>query len=541
MIHAVCEVPGSKRREGESGLPRRRASLRELGPEAAILLLALALRLYAATGEMYFDPIIYAQNAYNILQGTFTLSTDSWYAHRLPVFVPLVPLYALLGVGPWVSRIWPLAVSLGQIGLLLWIGRRLFDRRVALLGGLFAALAPLDVIYGGILQPDIILAFFLTAAAAFWILSLEEAGRHPRLFPLLSGLAFALAAATRENAVVLIVFYLGSALWRRPRARTLLWTALGGCLIAVPLLLLYGMQTGDPLLRLHIVTGAYGSPVMQEGARLGFYPSLLIHVRHTLTGLFPLLFLAGILHSLIRPRRERVWLLLWSLPMLLYLEFGSQGVTRYLPILKRDRFLTPLSAPLCLLAASVAADWASTLERRLPLGRKPRPSLRRGIPAGLLLAGVLILTVNSLLIVRDHRRQGRAAYSQYQAVVRLIRSRPDLPVLFDHWRTCYRFSYYLDFREGADFYRGADDRARVKHPGAFGTSRLGYLAWYPDSSSVPPAWIVLDQDALRQVEASRSASATYAPGEIPSYAHHPPRTWVPVGQYGALRVYRSAP
>jgi 4-amino-4-deoxy-L-arabinose transferase-like glycosyltransferase len=103
------------------------------GAVAAILLVALAYRCFGLTGDMYFDPTIYAQNAFNLLQGTFTLKSDSWYAHRLPVFVPLVPLYALFGVGTATSRLWPLLISLAQVALVIWLGRRLFDRTTALL------------------------------------------------------------------------------------------------------------------------------------------------------------------------------------------------------------------------------------------------------------------------------------------------------------------------------------------------------------------------------------------------------------------------
>jgi 4-amino-4-deoxy-L-arabinose transferase-like glycosyltransferase len=192
------------------------------GAIAAILLVALAYRIFALTGDMFFDPTIYAQNAFNLLQGTFTLNTDSWYAHRLPVFVPIAPLYAVFGVGPATSRLWPLLLSLVQVALVIWLGRRLFDRPTAILAGVLVAVTPLDAVYGSVLQPDTIMAAFLTAAAGLWIASLEQDPRHPRVYPFLSGVCFALAVVTRENAALLLVFYVSSILWRRPRARALL-------------------------------------------------------------------------------------------------------------------------------------------------------------------------------------------------------------------------------------------------------------------------------------------------------------------------------
>jgi len=507
------------------------------GAIAAVLLVALAYRVFGLTGDMYFDPIIYAQNAYNLLQGTFTLNTDSWYAHRLPVFFPIAPLYALFGVGAVTSRLWPLLLSLVQAALVIWLGRRLFDRTTAILAGVLIALTPLDAVFGSVLQPDTIMAAFLTAAAGFWIASLERDCRHPRAYPFLSGLCFALAVVTRENAAVLLVFYLSSLLWQRPRARVLLDAALGGALVVVPLLAVYAVTTGDPFFRVRAVAEAYGAPIMQEGTRFGFYPSLLRHIRHTVTGLGPALFALGILGSLLRPNRSRVLLLLWALPILLYLQFGSMSVTHYVPILKRERFLTPLTAPLALLTASVFLEWISGIVRRLlPDSHAARQHVLR---AAAILVVVAALAWNSFLIVRDQRRQGAATFQAFQSVVRVIARKPALPVLFDHWRTGHRFSYYRGFCDGADFYRGGDDRKRMGQIGSFGGSRLGYLSWYPDPARVPHALIVLDDEALERVRTADPFVGTYIRGEIPAYAYAPPATWKSLGTFGTFRVFEK--
>ena len=504
---------------------------------AGILLLALAYRLYGLTGDMFFDPIIYAQNAYNLLHGTFTLNTDSWYAHRLPVFIPLVPLYALFGVGAVTSRLWPLLLSLVEVALVLWIGRRLFDRTTAVLGAVLVALNPLDAVHGSVLQPDIIMAAFLTGAAGFWMASLGRDPRHPRAYPFVSGLCFALAVVTRENAAVLLVFYLSSYLWQRPRARILLDAALGGALVIAPLLAVYAVTTGDPFFRVRAVAEAYRAPVMQEGSRFGYYPSLLLHVRHAVTGLGPVLFALGIVGGLLRPNRARTWLLLWALPILLHLQFGSMSVTHYVPILKRERFLLPLTAPLALLTASVFLEWTSDIVRRLV------PDTHSGKRRALRVAAISVVAAalawTSFLVVGEQRRRSTETFQAFQSVIRVMERRPALPVLFDHWRTGHRFSYYLGFRDGADFYRGGDDRKRMGRIGSFGGSRLGYLSWYPDSAQIPHALIVLDDDALERVRTADPFVGTYVQGEIPAYAYAPPVTWKPRGTFGTFRVFEK--
>jgi 4-amino-4-deoxy-L-arabinose transferase-like glycosyltransferase len=418
----------------------------------------------------------------------------------------------------------------------MWLGRKLFDRTTAILAGVLVALTPLDAVYGSVLQPDTILATFLTAAAGFWIAGLDGDTRHPHAYPFLSGFCFALAVATRENAAVLAVFYLLTLLWRRPRPRAFVDAALGGVLVIATLLSVYGIATGDPFFRVRVVAEAYGAPVMEEGSRFGFYASLLHHVRHTVTGLGPGLFVLGILGGVLRPNVSRLWLLLWAVPILLDLQFGSMSVTHYVPILKRERFLAPLTAPLALLTASVLLQWTSGMAGLLlPESQTGR---RRALRTAVISVVVAALAWNSFLIVRDHRRQGAEAFQAFQSVIGVMAQQPGLPVLFDHWRTCYRFSYYLGFREGADFYRGGDDRKRMGQAGSFGGSRLGYLRWYPDSGQVPHALIVLDDDALEQVRTADPHVGTYVRGEIPAYAFAPPADWKRLGTFGTFRVYQ---
>jgi len=530
----------------------RSERLREHFAWMGLLLLALAYRVYALTGDMFYDPIVYAQNAYNMLHGGFTLASHSWYAHRLPVFAPLVPLYALFEPGMWSSRVWPLVASMAPLVLLAWVGARkavepaaappegLWNRRTTLFALLLVAIAPLDVSNSSILQPDVIMGAFVAFAALLWIMALEREGPAPRTLLFLSGFFFALAVMTRENAAPFILFYLISALWKRLPLTRLLWTAAGGLIVVLPTLAAYTIVTGDPFYRWTVVSSSYGAPVMNEGARLDYYPSLLRHVRRTPTGLFAPLYALGIVWGVVRPRRERLWLLLWVLPLLLYLQFGSMSLTRYIPILKRDRFLVPLGIPLALLAASMLVEWWEWL--RIRLAGRARASggsfLRRErwawLPVALL---VLILVVNSFSIVRPRRDASARTARAFHAACAVLRSQPELPVLFDHWRTAFRFAYYLGFREGADLYRGGVDEERMARRD--GGGRLGYLAWYPDSTQVPDALIVLDRLALDEVGRGDGSDGPYVAGQVPAYAHHPPGSWRLLAEHGTFRIYRS--
>jgi hypothetical protein len=503
-----------------------------------VLLAALAVRLFALTGDMHFDPVVYAQHAWELLHGTFELRTDSWYAHRLTVFAPVAPLVGLFGLGPLGTRLWPLALSLLQVGLVHELGRRLEGPATGALAALLLALAPLDVIGGTTLQPDAILSGLLCLAATAWILAPESGRRGGRALPLLSGCAFALALVTRENAAPFALLYLATP-WLRPgRARQLAWVALGAALVGLPLLVLYRVATGDALYRLRVTSAAYGAGWMQEGAHLGYYPALLLHVRHTLTGAFWPVLVLGLLVGLAAPRGPRRWWLLWAVPLLLYLEFGSMGLTRWLPVLKRERFLEPVDPPLALLAASALLSVSSVLARRI-LPRAGAAAQARLRAAGLV-ALFAVLAADSFLIVRDQRREGIATARALETVAAAVRSDPGAPVLFDHWRTGYRVAFALGFREGA-LYHGGDDHRRMDRDAVPTGSRLGYLRWYPDPARLPDAFVVLEDEALERVRRAAPGAATYAAGEVPDYAWSPPATWRLVARSGSFRVYRTGP
>lgn len=496
----------------------------------AILLVGLLYRCYAMTGDMLFDPVVYAQNAYNLLQGTFTLETNSWFAHRLTVFLPVAPLYAAFGVHPWTSKLWPLMCSMVQLLLGAAVAYRLFDRTTARVAIAVAALAPMDVVYATVLNPDIVISTFMTAAVVCWVLAYDRSRAHAGLL-FASGLSSALAVVTRPFGVVLLLFYLLWIAWKRPPLPELMkgvaWGAAGAAVVLAPLALAYVWQTGDVLYRLGVESGRYGEEAKSEGGRWLYYPRLLLHPRFTVTGLAPHLFLLGLFGSILRPTRSRLLVLAWGLPILLYLQFGSMSASEYIPILKRERFLLPLTIPLSILAGSVSVSLSQFLGRR-----------RRHGPTALLWLGLLAFAASSLLVVRKERALGESSYRAFTEVVSRLESDPSRPVLFDHWRTGYRFSYYFGFDEGADFYRGGADSDRVGRPGSFGESRLGYLAWYDDPASLPASYVVLDDEVREQVQAGDSITGTYRKGDVPRYADPPPGDWISIGRFGTFRVYR---
>jgi 4-amino-4-deoxy-L-arabinose transferase-like glycosyltransferase len=442
-------------------------------------------------------------------------------------------------VNTFSTHVWPLLLSMAQLVLTMWIGVRLLGGRAGLLAGALLAFLPLDVTQAGHLMPDGVMATLLTAAAVLWLAGRDRAGGHSRLLLFLSGVCLALATVTRVYSIVLVVLYVGDVIARPRTSRDLLWPALGGLAVGLPLIAIYQVATGDAFYALRVVSDSYGRRLAPEGLRLLLYPGLLWHPRSE-TALYPVLFAGALVFALIRRTRAHLLLLLWVLPLLLFLEFGTMSFTRYVPIFKGTRFLSVVAAPLSLLVASMlcaVAPWLRERWRRAPRWRAWR--------AVIVSTGIVVLLVgvaDSLYVLRrDHVRRALAG-AQIRAVVALLSSEPDLPVFIDHWRTAHRLTYYFGFREGSNFYLGVDDRARMVRGAGADSSRLRYLAWYPVPDSLPPGLIVLDDAVLDAVaRADSTSSGPFFAGEVPAYGYRPPASWRLLRRIGSWRIYLNPP
>jgi hypothetical protein len=319
----------------------------------------------------------------------------------------------------------------------------------------------------------------------------------------------------------------------RPR---LPWIAAGLAIVILPLLLWYEIDTGDPFFRVSVVSSIYGSGVIAEGARLGYYPGLMWTPWHA-TGLHPLLLVGCVGISVLGPGRDRLRLLAWIGAFFLFLQFGSMSLTSWVPILKRLRFLTPISLPAAVLIGSVLAGLGGwTRETRIwtPSTGWLRWGLRTGLALGLL--GLIALCIWRVDLDRGQRVP---RYEAFEMVSARLLEEPTTPVFVDHWRTAIRLAHHLHFEAGAHYYHDADDRVRMDRENLPSESRLGYLRWYPAADELPAVFIVVDGEALAGAMSLASEARTYAEGDIPLYAAEPPPGWTLELEHAGLRLYRS--
>jgi 4-amino-4-deoxy-L-arabinose transferase-like glycosyltransferase len=507
-----------------------RLPLRDAMLLVGVTLLAFALRWYALSGEMGPDSTVYAQYAWNVLQGDFTLGSPDQYTHRLPVFVPVSLFYALAGVGRVTTAAWPMLLSLAQVVAAFLLGRKLFGPATGVFAGLLLASFPLDAIEAGRLMPDVIMGSLIGISGAVWMASPD---RSTRWTGLASGLLLTLATAVRPYALLMLPLFVADSLVQPRLRRRLPWVGLGVLAMAAPVTAAYALTTGDPFYRAGVISAVYASGVLAEGAGLYYYPRLIWTPWHP-TGLHPLLLSGSVLICLIGgPGRERVRLLAWIAAFLGFLQFGSMSLSEWVPILKRIRFLTPVSLPASVLAGSVVAGVAGwTAERRWWTSARGR--LRTALRAGALivLAGLLALCIWRIDLDRSSRVP---RYEAFEAVA--LRVAGADPIIVDHWRTAIRLAYHLEFTSGAHYYRN-DDRARMDRDRQHPDARLGYLRWYPDSNDVPQSWVLIDEETLAGLRRFAGEGRTFAESDVPAWALDPPPDWSLEFEGAGLRLYR---
>ncbi len=215
---------------------RFKSHFRQYGGITAVVVFALVIRgRYSLIRPPLWDSSVY------ILMGKYLFSGG-----QIGLIEPFRPLAWPLGLGSlwkiglepilW-GRILQVFFSLGNIFLVYLIGLRLFDKKTALLAGLFLAVSPSFFIGGNCLYPGVPASFF--GLLGFW---LSLAGR-----PFLSGLSCLLAFHTKFIQAIPAAFTGFRQILADDRRRKLpgfgrwiLGAALAGALFLLTFHVLYG-------------------------------------------------------------------------------------------------------------------------------------------------------------------------------------------------------------------------------------------------------------------------------------------------------------
>jgi 4-amino-4-deoxy-L-arabinose transferase-like glycosyltransferase len=335
-----------------------------------IMLLGLVLRLSVFAGIAAYDDLWYIQSALQIINGE-KLVINHWTT-RLGIILPAAVALKVFGISEWSVIVYPLILSIAQIGLVYLMGLFLFDQTIALLSAFLIATFPPDVVWSTALMGDIPGAFWLGVSVYLFLRALKggtQANVHYVL--LASGLALGVGYLTKE---IVIFILLAKAFWLVQNRWLIKWQNLfsWGIGIAIPFLV--------ELFLLHCVTG---NPLARIEAQLAFRHSttsqgmsLLTYIAYYMRLLTPLsdgyilyiLFLFSVTylwrrHLLSDVSCPLVWIIAVGVPPILYVAsiFPIKTLIGIEP-----RIWFPINYPLALITAYGLKQGVSDLRAMRP-------------------------------------------------------------------------------------------------------------------------------------------------------------------------------
>lgn len=365
---------------------------------AAVLALAIALRMLFYTGFFGSDEVTYVETAVKIASGDWRAS-DYIGATRYGMNLPVALSVYLFGLSEASANLWPFLCSIGEVAIVFVIARWLWSTRVAVMSASLLALLPLHVHFSGRMMADPPLAFFLSLSVA--ILLRASSSKYWLTF-LAAGVAWGGVFWVKESVGLLYlpVFLILSAYLNRINGRWL-WLFAGMSLAVAANCALMYFVADNPM---HVFAVMKRATVNISGMSVEtspwFYPRyLFVDIKHT--------FLLGFLvaggavlyaRSFLRDKQAAPgtqFVVLWVLLLVGMFSFAIISFAPVKLVMKQVNYMLIFVAPMSLLAGWFLA----ALPRRVftPL-------------AALVVTGSLVLAALEQQAIAVFTANSRAAY-----------------------------------------------------------------------------------------------------------------------------------
>ncbi|MBI3034758.1 glycosyltransferase family 39 protein [Candidatus Woesearchaeota archaeon] len=446
-----------------------------------IVVFGLVLRLIFFSGMGVSDDLAYSKyaNSKGIDPASvLTLST------RLGLIYITALSYSLFGINDISSVLFIVLASIGNIILIFYFGKLLFNEKVGLMAAFLLSFFPLEVVYSTKLLSDIPSAFFM-ALGVYTFLYAEKKSKQTAYY-FASGFLIGIGYLIRESALLIALFFIIYVLYKRQLKKEYFIVPLGFMIIfGVELAALYKL-TGDPFFRftavqdylfsVHSQLNHFGRTSFPEG--LFHYPYIIL--TNELINFFYISIFIAICYFIINKKNNAHILLFWFISLLFYLSFGSSSFSRYVPFKADPRYLSVITLPGILLLAYFLTESKRIIKRITPL----------------ILALLLIASVISVYAYENRH-------------------------LLDNLKEAYPYLKKL----GKTFY--TDQRS---------TNALDYISQYKNEIDIKPypddlsnlkgVYVVINKEMLRNLKASNNKL------KFPKEIENPPSNWILVKEFG---------
>ena len=226
---------------------------------------------------------------------------------------------------------------------------------------------PLEVIYSTKLLTDMPSAFFMALGVYLFLYS--EKKNKLKINYFLSGIFIGIGYIIRESVILIVLFFLLYVIYKRGIKKEYFLVAIGFIIMFIVELISLYILTGNPffkftvipdyLLESYILYDYFGRLNFPQG--LFHYPYIIL--TNILISSFYILIFVSILYLIKVKKKETYLMLLWFIPLLLYLSFGSTSFTQYLPFVAKARYLTIITIPGMLLLAFFLMEKSHFIKR----------------------------------------------------------------------------------------------------------------------------------------------------------------------------------
>lgn len=318
-----------------------------------IVILAIIIRIIFFSGVGLSDDLLYSYYSNQIAKGNFHFPTDH-HGTRIGIVFPVGFLYYLFGISDNISVLLPFIFSIGNIILIYFFGKLLFNKKVGLLASFLMAIFPLDVIFATKLMPDVPSAFFL-GLAMYIFFSAEK--NNSGIKYLMCGLFIGISYLLRENTLLIALFFAVYALYYKKFQLSYGLILIGFLAMILFEMFIFYNATGNPFYRYQEVNAHYLEIWKIENYYgRGSFPSMLFHypfmllTNFQLGFFFPLIFIA-LIFCFKYKKKETYPLIIWAIVLITYLSFGSASLSAYLPIPAIPRYIMIIEIPSILILA----------------------------------------------------------------------------------------------------------------------------------------------------------------------------------------------
>ncbi|KPJ62542.1 MAG: hypothetical protein AMS15_03495 [Planctomycetes bacterium DG_23] len=219
-----------------------------------ILALGLALRLIFISllpaSELFLpgplaDQKEFVAMAENVLAGRGIILGEGREIARMPLYALFLALsFGIFGENFFYLRLWQALISMGSVGLVFLLAKRIFSREAGLVAALLAAIYPFFILFSGLVLNETLFIFFFLLEIYLLVrlketvqAGEEERGRSRTYFlAVAAGVCAGATVLIRGAALVFYVFvWAFSLLLARPKKRILLAVGIHGVIFCATL------------------------------------------------------------------------------------------------------------------------------------------------------------------------------------------------------------------------------------------------------------------------------------------------------------------